>query len=316
MYMKMNGPELWAVLLEKAFAKFCGSYAHLDGGWAVWGWQVLTGDHCFRLSLEEGEWKKTDFHASKGKSGIDGRFVPTGEAFTPDQAWNLILNYIEAKGLVGASGGAQMGGGGNAANSGGLNGEQLNEDVGLVGTHAYSVLDARELGLIPGLRLGGGLLGQTRLVQLRNPWGNYEWRGAWSDGSQEWKDNPLVKMRLRPKDVDDGTFWMPFEAFISGSAGFTKLDFCDRTTKRDLSLKLKEDYGCFGIVYGCLKGILRFLCCRGLWVIYFGNTSSQATRTTTRGCKGCAGKGKNEDIVEPTALEQGDIAIQMRSSVI
>ena len=45
--------------------------------------------------------------------------------------------------------------------------------VGLVGTHAYSILDARELGLIPGLNLGAGLLGQTRLVKLRNPWGVY-----------------------------------------------------------------------------------------------------------------------------------------------
>ena len=31
-----------------------------------------------------------------------------------------------------------------------------------VGTHAYSILDARELGLIPGLGLGNGLLGQTK----------------------------------------------------------------------------------------------------------------------------------------------------------
>ena len=45
-----------------------------------------------------------------------------------------------------------------------------------MGTHAYSILDARELGLIPGLNLGRGLLGQQRLVQLRNPWGNYEWK--------------------------------------------------------------------------------------------------------------------------------------------
>ena len=72
--MKMNGKELWAVMLEKAFAKFCGSYAHLDGGWAVWGWRVLTGDHCFRLSLENNKWSRTNFEAKKGKDGTDGAF--------------------------------------------------------------------------------------------------------------------------------------------------------------------------------------------------------------------------------------------------
>ena len=177
LYMKMNGKELWAVILEKAFAKFCGSYSHLDGGWAVWGWRVLTGDHCFRLSLDgdKKKWSRTDFEAKRGKNGIDGAFRSRSESYTPDETWNLILNYIEAQGLVSCSGGAQMGDGGGGGNSGGLNGEQLN-DNGLVGTHAYSILDARELGLIPGLNIGGGLLGQTRLVKLRNPWGRYEWK--------------------------------------------------------------------------------------------------------------------------------------------
>ena len=119
-----------------------------------------------------------------------------------------------------------------------LNGEQLNDEQGLVGTHAYSILDARELGLIPGLTLGAGVLGQTRLIKLRNPWGSYEWKGAWSDGSKEWKENPLVKMRLRPKDEDDGTFWMPWDQFVA--AGFNKIDICDRTTKNDLRLSAED----------------------------------------------------------------------------
>lgn len=39
--------------------------------------------------------------------------------------------------------------------------------------HAYSIMDAVEK---------RGL----RLVKVRNPWGSDEWRGAWSDGSEQW----------------------------------------------------------------------------------------------------------------------------------
>ena len=55
------------------------------------------------------------------------------------------------------------------------------------GTHAYSILDARELGALPGIQLSG-LLGKTKLIHVRNPWGRFEWRGAWSDHSAELRD--------------------------------------------------------------------------------------------------------------------------------
>lgn len=45
---------------------------------------------------------------------------------------------------------------------------------GLVSGHSYSLLDARTLST------------GTRLVQLRNPWGRFEWNGDWSDASPLW----------------------------------------------------------------------------------------------------------------------------------
>jgi hypothetical protein len=377
-FMKCDGKELWAVLLEKAFAKFCGSCAcegpplstrfasspprlsrpacharaprlvfpppalaptgtaprfagltdvvsrppphhlclsrpadnRLDGGWAVWGWRALTGDHVFRMKLDEkameadGTIKWGRFNVDCKKNEKDGTAMylsKTKEEYGKEQMWNLILNYVDDKSLVAASGGKEMGKSSKSGkgNNDGLNGEQLNDSAGLVGTHAYSILDARELGLIPGLSLGAGVLGQTRLIRLRNPWGKYEWKGAWSDGSQEWKDNPLVRMRLRPKDEDDGSFWMPWDEFVG--AGFTKIDICDRTTKSDLRLNVNEDYGFLGIILGCCTGLVKFWCfCQGCLTVYFGSTSSKKTKSTKRGCAKCMEK---DDVVEPVPVQ-------------
>ena len=50
-------------------------------------------------------------------------------------------------------------------------------NIGLAGDHAYSLL-------------GGYIFktsqGQAKVVKLRNPWGNFEWKGDWSDSSPLW----------------------------------------------------------------------------------------------------------------------------------
>ena len=51
-----------------------------------------------------------------------------------------------------------------------------------------------------------------KLVCLRNPWGKFEWKGAFSDGSAEFQrvKNDLRKM-VDPELVDgqeDGSFWV------------------------------------------------------------------------------------------------------------
>ena len=90
-----------------------------------------------------------------------------------------------------------------------------------------------------------------------------------------------MKLRLRPKDEDDGTFWMPWSEFTA--AGFDKIDICDRTTKHDLQLRVHEDLGTLGVLWGCLCGIVEyFLCCLGVRVTYCGHSSSDSTRSAKR----------------------------------
>ena len=77
---------------------------------------------------------------------------------------------------------------------------EANDGSGIVSSHAYSILDARLVN------------GKEKILQLRNPWGSGEWKGAWSDKSDRW--TPELKKALGWSDKDDGVFWMPFDDYV------------------------------------------------------------------------------------------------------
>ncbi|DAZ99275.1 TPA: LOW QUALITY PROTEIN: hypothetical protein N0F65_005443 [Lagenidium giganteum] len=90
--------------------------------------------------------------------------------------------------------------------AGGITGVAADEVKGIITGHAYSVLKAVEVH-------------GKRLVQLRNPWGQSEWTGAWSDGSPEWTAEWMTALNHR--FGDDGAFWMSYEDFLKT---YTTLD--------------------------------------------------------------------------------------------
>uniref|UniRef100_A0A672RVU7 Calpain 5a n=1 Tax=Sinocyclocheilus grahami TaxID=75366 RepID=A0A672RVU7_SINGR len=96
-------------------------------------------------------------------------------------------------------------------------------DCGLVKGHAYAVTDVRKV------RLGTGLLAffkseKLSMIRMRNPWGQREWNGAWSDSSEEWKRvSKGERERLGVTVEDDGEFWMDFVDFCKY---FTDLILC------------------------------------------------------------------------------------------
>jgi len=88
------------------------------------------------------------------------------------------------------------------------------EEVGLSPGHAYTVLGVYEL---------DGSRGKEKVVRLRNPWGNGEWNGDWSDSSSKWTSALKNKMNLSKKD--DGDFYMSFNDFTKYyvTMGFAKI---------------------------------------------------------------------------------------------
>jgi len=47
---------------------------------------------------------------------------------------------------------------------------------------------------------------------VKNPWGETEWNGPWSDGSKEWTAEAIQELDY--KFGNDGIFWMPYKDFL------------------------------------------------------------------------------------------------------
>lgn len=75
------------------------------------------------------------------------------------------------------------------------------KENGLLAMHSYGILAVA--------RVPNKLGKVVKLVKMRNPWGNFEWNGKWSDKSDEW--TPELKKKLQLEVKDDGIFWIDFD---------------------------------------------------------------------------------------------------------
>eukprot|EP01031_Cornospumella_fuschlensis_P034919 gene34919-42286_t len=83
--------------------------------------------------------------------------------------------------------------------------------TGLVAGHAYTLIAAKSTSQ------------GHQLVKLRNPWGNMEWTGDWSDTSPLWTEEIQAEIGDKVVQSDDGTFWMSFQDLLKH---FHSLNIC------------------------------------------------------------------------------------------
>ncbi|MCI4379401.1 hypothetical protein PGIGA_G00227760 [Pangasianodon gigas] len=184
--------EFWSALVEKAYAKLYGCYEALDGGNTADALVDFTGGVSEPIDL------------------LEGHFNQDEEA--RNQLFERVLKVHNRGGLIScsirATSQADM---------------EARLECGLVKGHAYAVTDVHKV------RLGHGLLAffkseKLTMIRMRNPWGEKEWNGPWSDSSEEWQRvSKSEREKLGVTVRDDGEFWMTFEDFTKH---FTDLILC------------------------------------------------------------------------------------------
>mmetsp|Transcript_119679 Transcript_119679/g.381968 ORF Transcript_119679/g.381968 Transcript_119679/m.381968 type:complete len:610 (-) Transcript_119679:14-1843(-) len=242
-FARPNGKEAWAMILEKAFAKFCGSYCAIEAGITEWAIVCMTGGNAWRYEVGEHNniWERSDltiFGDPEDKRACG--FRPTTEQHDSGELFEL-LRFYHRQGAVLCCGGVKLAG----------------KAQGLVQKHAFSLLQVRTV------RRSLHSRQFFRFVQVRNPWGTGEWNGPWSDESPEWEQYPYVRQQLRFERSDDGAYWMQWEDFCEYWSYVGCVDCTTDLNSLRPPLYLESELG--GPLKAFFKGCGRFWClCSGL----------------------------------------------------
>ena len=230
-----SGEEIWVMLLEKAFAKFCGSYGNLQSsnlpefrenlevpGQAGWALQVLTGNMTMRyakvgFTIFERKWNQTwwehRLNYEDGSHKLRWMYHWNGPDHEAEDVWQWLLERSFAKDpsrtiSVTWVNHLQADFGDHVQGS-----FETEQGLGLLQDQVYSLLGLYQEELDDGSPI--------RLVKLRNPWGRQEWNGDWSDFSADgacsakWTENPKLKAKLlaEGKGKNNGVFFMSWEDY-------------------------------------------------------------------------------------------------------
>jgi calpain-15 len=245
---------IWSLILEKAFAKYCGSYEALTGGHVVWALQAMTGDKVIMYRRNgDGKWAPSTIKPGSGTADKPRDISWTGvgnvPSFDDTQFFDQLVEFDRKRAVIGA-------GTKHKEDDGGRQDTKDNANHGIVAGHAYTIKAAVQI------RSQGQ---EFRMLQLRNPWGSFEWDGAWSDKSSMWADHPSVSKACKRvgivTDAEDGLFWMEMGDFVRY---YAHVDVCYRKVGTgDHQLNVHEEDGIKGSCVGCMEGVANWYCCCG-----------------------------------------------------
>jgi len=203
--------ELWVCYLEKAIAAHCGGWDEIDGGTCTHAWRLMLGcRHVYTFKKKGAEfeclgtynpnddkWEQLDNSPHKGFRGLWPMVWPEvggggalGTMLNEDEFFDRLCAWEDANFIMACGSEA---------------GSDKTDVEGIVQGHAYTLLEA--------VQNPGGA--DVDLIRVRNPWGQGEFTaGKWTDEGSGWKEYPEVYEALKPKDVDDGCFWMEKDEFF------------------------------------------------------------------------------------------------------
>jgi hypothetical protein len=185
-----NGEEIWVPIVEKAYSKLVGCYQATTSGNVDDGLVDMTGYACDKLKFSE-----KDYTERK------------------EEIWDFFVENFKNMSLMGCS---------VTADAGSIESEFYinDEKSGIVKGHAYSLANILEL-KDPEME---NPRKTHRLMLIRNPWGNKEWKFDWSNGKADEKfeqhsDKIFQFISELEADEqfdpfqDDGLFFMNYKSF-------------------------------------------------------------------------------------------------------